>query len=72
MWRTHQHQPRGLRRRTGPNYYNGPYENTYLWPGWSTVPVEIWTYNFGPNKLLRTFRFVGDELDDIQTNGYGY
>lgn len=55
-----------------PGYYAGPYENTYLWPGWATVPVEIWTYNFGPNKLLRKLRFVGDELDDIQTDGYGY
>ena len=56
----------------GPGYTNAPYENTYPWPGWTTVPVEIWTYNFGPNKLLRTLRFVGDQLDDIQTNGYGY
>ncbi len=56
----------------GPGYYNGPYENTYLWPGWTTVPVEIWTYNFGPSKLLRKLRFVGDELDEIRTDGYGY
>ncbi len=56
----------------GPGYYSGPYENTYLWPGWTTVPVEIWTYNFGPSKLLRKLRFVGDQLDDIQTKGYGY
>lgn len=56
----------------GPGYYTGPYENTYLWPGWTTVPVEIWTYNFGPSKLLRKLRFVGDELDKIWTNGHGY
>ncbi len=56
----------------GPGYYTGPYENTYLWPGWTTIPVEIWTYNFGPSKLLRKLRFVGDQLDDIQTDGYGY
>ncbi|MCJ7452454.1 MAG: DUF2845 domain-containing protein [Steroidobacteraceae bacterium] len=56
----------------GPGYYNGPYENTYPWPGWTTVPVEIWTYNFGPSKLLRKLRFVGDELDEIRTDGYGY
>jgi hypothetical protein len=56
----------------GPGYYTGPYENTYLWPGWSTVPVEIWTYNLGPSKLLRKLRFVGDEVDEIWTDGHGY
>ena len=36
------------------------------------VSVEIWTYNFGPNKLLRRLRFEGDELVDIHVEGYGY
>jgi uncharacterized protein YvpB len=36
------------------------------------VPVEVWTYNFGSSKLLRKLRFVGDELDQIRTDGYGY
>ena len=36
------------------------------------VPVEIWTYNFGPNKLMRRLRFVDGELQDIETLGYGY
>lgn len=60
----------------GPGYYtdynDGLYQYSYLWPGWTAVPVEIWTYNLGPHKLLRTLRFVGDELDEIRTNGYGY
>jgi len=56
----------------GPRYYDGPYGYSYLWPGWTALPVEIWTYNLGPDKLLRTLRFVGDELDEIRTNGYGY
>jgi hypothetical protein len=55
-----------------PNYYNGPFDYSYAWPGWTALPVEIWTYNLGPNKLLRKLRFVGDELDEIRTNGYGY
>ena len=55
-----------------PNYYNGPFDYSYAWSGWTALPVEIWTYNLGPNKLLRKLRFVGDELDDIRTNGYGY
>jgi hypothetical protein len=55
-----------------PNYYNGPIDYSYAWPGWTALPVEIWTYNFGPSKLLRKLRFVGDELDEIRTDGYGY
>jgi hypothetical protein len=55
-----------------PNYYSVPFDYPYTWPGWTALPVEIWTYNLGPNKLLRKLRFVGDELDEIRTNGYGY
>ncbi|HKE43269.1 MAG TPA: DUF2845 domain-containing protein [Steroidobacteraceae bacterium] len=36
------------------------------------VPVEIWTYNFGPNKLMRRLRFVDGYLEDIDTLGYGH
>jgi hypothetical protein len=56
----------------GPGYYYGPREYSYFWPGLTALPVEIWTYNLGPNKLLRTVRFVGDELEEIRTHGYGY
>jgi|WetSurMetagenome_2_1015567.scaffolds.fasta_scaffold594949_1 hypothetical protein len=55
-----------------PNYNSGVYRYSYPLPNWTAVPVEVWTYNLGPNKLLRTLRFVGDELDEIRTNGYGY
>ena len=36
------------------------------------VPVEVWTYNFGPNKFMRRLRFVDGLLEDIETLGYGY
>lgn len=36
------------------------------------VSVEIWTYNFGPHKLMRRLRFDDGELVDIETLGYGY
>jgi hypothetical protein len=36
------------------------------------VPVEIWLYNFGPDKLMRRLRFEDGELVDIETLGYGY
>jgi hypothetical protein len=49
-----------------------PYEYSYYGPSWMDLPVEIWTYNLGSSKLLRKLRFVGDELVDIRTDGYGY
>jgi hypothetical protein len=64
---------RGFVRRAPVYEYGygyGRYE--YYGPGWVDMPVEIWTYNFGSSKLLRKLRFVGDELEAIETDGYGY
>ena len=36
------------------------------------IPVETWTYNFGPNKLMRQVRFVDGIVDTVETLGYGY
>jgi len=36
------------------------------------VPVEYWTYNFGPNKLMRRIRFVDGLVEEIETLDYGY
>jgi hypothetical protein len=44
----------------------------YYGTGYIEVPVEIWTYNFGPYKLIRRVRFVDGRIDDIETLGYGY
>lgn len=55
-----------------PRYTYGPHDYSYFGPSWMDVPVEVWTYNFGPQKLLRKLRFVGDELVDIETDGRGY
>lgn len=57
-------------RRGYPN--SGQYDYSYFGPAWVEMPVEIWTYNFGTHKLLRKLRFVGDELVEISTAGYGY
>lgn len=34
--------------------------------------VEVWTYNFGENQLLRLLRFRGGRLVDIDTDGHGF
>ena len=40
--------------------------------GLEKVRVEEWTYNFGPNKLMRRVRFVDGVVDEVETLGYGY
>jgi hypothetical protein len=57
-------------RRAFPSYE--PYDYGYFGPAWVELPVEIWTYNFGSTRLLRKMRFIGDELVEIRTQGYGY
>ena len=36
------------------------------------VQVELWTYNFGPRKLMRLVRFENGVVRDIKTLGYGF
>jgi len=57
---------------SGPAFSHNPYDYSFFGPVWREVPVEIWTYNFGSSRLLRHLRFIGNELVDIRTDGYGY
>jgi hypothetical protein len=36
------------------------------------VPVETWTYNLGPDKLMRRLRLEDGVVVEIDTLGYGY
>ena len=36
------------------------------------IPVELWTYNLGPNKFMRRVRFEDGRVVEIETLGYGY
>jgi hypothetical protein len=40
-------------------------------PGREDVPVDYWTYDLGPNQLMRKLRFVAGELQSIETLDYG-
>ena len=40
-------------------------------PGSEDVPVDLWTYDFGANKLMRRIRFVAGKVDSIETLGHG-
>jgi Protein of unknown function (DUF2845) len=36
------------------------------------VQVEIWTYNFGPDRLMQRIRFEDGVVVRIESLGYGY
>ena len=36
------------------------------------VQVEVWTYNFGPNRLMQRIRFEDGVVARIESLGYGY
>jgi hypothetical protein len=40
-------------------------------PGQEDVPVDLWTYDFGTNKLMRRIRFVAGKVDSIETLEHG-
>jgi hypothetical protein len=62
-------QTRTILRR--PHYdFHG--RMVYYGEGLIEIPVEVWTYNFGPYKLMRRVRFVDGQVDEIETLGHGY
>jgi hypothetical protein len=36
------------------------------------VQIEVWTYNFGPNRLMQRIRFENGTVARIESLGYGY
>jgi len=39
--------------------------------GTEDVPVDLWTYDFGTNKLMRRIRFVAGKVESIETLEHG-
>lgn len=62
-------QTRTILRRP---YYDFHGRIVYFGDGLVEVPVELWTYNFGPYKLMRRIRFVDGLVDEIETLDHGY
>lgn len=62
-------QTRSILRRPVFNF-NG--RKQFVGDGLVEIPVEIWTFNFGPSKLMREVRFVDGRIEEISTLGYGY
>lgn len=36
------------------------------------IPIEYWTYNLGPHKLMRRLKFEDGLLVDVETLTHGY
>jgi len=43
----------------------------YPFEGEEEVPVDLWTYDFGPNKLMRRVRMVAGKVESIETLEHG-
>jgi hypothetical protein len=39
----------------------------YSFPGTEDVPVDLWTFDLGPNQFMRKVRFIAGEVDSIIT-----
>lgn len=67
-------EPTDVQRRTilRRPYYDLQGRIVYYGDGLIEIPVEIWTYNLGPYKLMRRLRFVDGVVEEIETLGYGY
>ena len=52
-----------------PRFVVGSQE--YPFPGEEDVPVDLWTYDLGPNKLMRRLRFIAGTLTSVETLGHG-
>jgi hypothetical protein len=62
-------QTRSILRRP---VFNNNGRRTVVGDGLVEIPIEIWTFNFGPSKLMREVRFVDGRVEEITTLGYGY
>jgi hypothetical protein len=39
--------------------------------GTEDVPVDLWTFDFGPNRLMRRVRFIAGKVDSVETLEHG-
>lgn len=62
--------PVGIERREIVRSYS--YHRGLPVRGSFEVSVELWTYNFGPYKLMYRLRFEDGLLVDVETLGHGF
>jgi len=55
--------------RRQPRFEYGGQEIPF--PGTEDVPVDLWTYDLGPNRLMRRIRLVAGKVESIETLEHG-
>jgi hypothetical protein len=55
--------------RRQPRFEYGGQEIPF--PGTEDVPVDLWTYDLGPNRLMRRVRLVAGKVESIETLEHG-
>ena len=57
-------------RSAGGSFVNGQWVASA--GGQIEIPVEVWLYNLGPDRLMRQIRFEDGRVVKIETLDYGY
>jgi hypothetical protein len=62
----------GLNGITGQTHLPGQHGLIYSEEEIVVIPVEVWTYNLGPHRLMHRLRFVNGILETVETMSYGF
>lgn len=66
-------EPDSVQTRLAQRSFTNKYGHQVYIPGFfEDVIVEEWTYNLGPNKLMRFIRVENGFVREIRHLGYGY
>ena len=66
-------EPLSIESRFVQQLYVGDVTTAHALPALLTdVRIEEWTYNFGPNRLMRIVTIENGRVIDIRTSGYGF
>ena len=67
----------GMPGGLAPRVPGGPLPPGAVLPGTgersgTEIPIEVWTYNFGPSRLMQRIRFENGVVVKIESLGYGF
>jgi hypothetical protein len=65
-------EPVNVQSRYGQRSLVGKYGRVYVPSYVEEVLIEDWTYNLGPNQLMRNVRLENGVVAEIRILGYGY
>ncbi len=63
--------PSDKREYSEPLTYRNKYGRIIVDPTRASIQRQIWTYNFGPNRLMVRIHATNNKIEQIETLGYG-